>query len=183
MTRIDVTSHVDCAPGHSCDRSDALGVAGAHATMRVVPPSSVLAVHSASEVVAGVALLSSDHLAAAMHSGSTRMGPWYIDSSVHVAAGATLTLPAGTVVVFAPGTGIVCRGVLQAVGTASSRVVLQAGLESAWAGVLVVGRHARAVLRHTTLRDSIGVDGAKYGGALHVDAEAVASLGVYDRTL
>jgi len=96
----------------------------------------------------------------------------YLDSSVSVAAGASLTIPAGVIVKFASSATLNVSGTLTAIGTSSNRIYFTSGLDAdvtaggaalgatgtpprgAWGGISVSGTASMLRAEYCTVRYS-----------------------------
>lgn len=112
--------------------------------------------------------------------GELQAGAYMVKSTITVPKSATLTIPAGTTIYFAPLTGINVQGALAAAGTHSAPVVLTSINDTAgapagtaqgfdWNGVKTQGADAALRLRHTNISHSV------YGVSIR-DPETKAAL-------
>jgi hypothetical protein len=89
-------------------------------------------------------------------------GRWRVDRPLTLPPGVGLTMTAGTTLQFAPNAGLVVRGPVTFMGTASAPVVLEGlpsgGSAGGWQGVVVLGNGAPVSWSHVLVRGTTGID-------------------------
>lgn len=112
------------------------------------------------EATLGQALAAHPFLVLDSESGqvAVRPGTWDVRGSLVLPAGAPLTVPAGTVLRFAPGEGMVLRGPVQFLGTAEAPIVLEGQApDTLWQGVAVLEAGGPSVWSHVRVHHTTGV--------------------------
>lgn len=147
-----------------CSVSTSTAVTAKPAALRHVAGHADNAVSVAGNVLASLTSMWSD---------ATRPPPSVvrIHASVYIPPGASVSVPAGIVLMFARGAGMVVEGSLEVLGTRAAPVVLTSS--SRWAGVTGAGRAARVRLTHAV------VSGARTnaGPLITLRTRVIAALG------